>query len=279
VPAPLVSVVIPVRDGADTLPRCLDALAAQQDAPAFEVIVVDNGSTDTTAALAGAHPVVTHVVTEPRPGSYAARNAGVALAAGSVLAFTDADCVPEPGWLAAGAAAVRDVPLAGGRVVAVLERATPVARYDAALYLDQEGYVREQGFAATANLFVRTEVARAVGGFDADLRSGGDLDFCQRAASAGHSITYAADAVVRHRPRSSYGELWRLHRRLGAGWAALARQGKRPPFWRDPALRWPTFEMVVRRVNADGPPLRRRRLALPHVTAMSARWTGRLLGR
>jgi glycosyltransferase involved in cell wall biosynthesis len=275
----LVSVVIPVRDGADTLPACLDGLTAQDGAPAFEVVVVDNGSTDGSAAVASAHPAVARVVSEPRPGSYAARNAGVAAAAGDVLAFTDADCVPEPGWLAAGARAVADAPLAGGRVVAVAAGTAPVERYDAALYLDQEAYVREQGFAATANLFVRTEVARAVGGFDADLRSGGDLEFCQRAAAAGHAITYAADAVVRHRPRSTYGELWRLHRRLGAGWAALARQGKRPPFWRDAALRWPTFEMVVRRVNADGPPVRRRRLVLPHATAMTARWTGRLLGR
>jgi glycosyltransferase involved in cell wall biosynthesis len=279
VPDPHVSVVIPVRDGAVVLTRCLDALSRQENPPAFEVLVVDNGSTDASAEVAAGHPLRPRVLAEPTPGSYAARNAGIRAAAGRLLAFTDADCEPEPSWLAAGAAAAEHAEMVGGRVTADGAASSPVARYDAALYLDQEAYVTDQGFAATANLFVRTDVAREVGGFDARLRSGGDLDFCRRAVTAGHRLAYSPDAVVRHRPRATYGELWRLHRRLGAGWAALARQGKRPPFWKDPALRWPTFEMVVRRVNETEPPLRRRRLAAVHATAMAARWTGRLLGR
>lgn len=278
-PDPLVTVVVPVRDGAGSLARCLDALAAQEDAAPYEVVVVDNGSTDRSAEVAAGHHIGARVVTEPTPGSYAARNAGVAAAAGSILAFTDADCEPHPGWLDAGARAAENADLVGGRVVATADPLDPVERYDAALYLDQEAFVAEQGFAATANLFVRTDVAREVGGFDATLRSGGDLEFCQRAVHAGYRLVYAPDAVVGHRPRSSYGELWRLHRRLGAGWAVLARQGKRPPFWRDAALRWPSFEMAVRRVNATEPTLRRRRLLPVHATAMTARWVGRLTGR
>src|SRR5687768_1929723 len=116
---PDVSVVVPVRDGADVLGACLDALAAQHGVRA-EIVVVDNGSTDGTGAIARAHPAVTAVVTEVRPGSYAARNGGIAATRAEVLAFTDADCVPEPGWLAAGLAVITGgADLAGGDVVPV----------------------------------------------------------------------------------------------------------------------------------------------------------------
>ena len=169
--------------------------------------------------------------------------------------------------------------LVGGRIVTTGPPLSPVARYDAALYLDQSAYVTEQRFAATANLFVDRRVIESAGAFDADLRSGGDLEFCHRAAEHGGRLVYSAEAVVVHDARTSYRELWRLHRRLGSGWAALARRGARPPFWRDPALRWPTFHLVVERVNATSPTIRRRQLAPVHATAMAARWTGRLTGR
>lgn len=273
------SVVIPARDAARTLSRCLDALSRQEAAPEFEVVVVDNGSTDDTARIVEQHPVGARLVREPRPGSYAARNAGIVASTGSVLAFTDADCIPHSRWLAAGSVATPERGLVGGRIVTTGPPLSAVARYDSALYLDQSAYVSDQGFAATANLFVDRRVIEAAGLFDADLHSGGDLEFCHRAAEHGGRLVYSADAVVEHEARTSYHELWRLHRRLGSGWAALARRGKRPPFWRDPALRWPTFHLVVERVNATSPTMRRRQLAPVHATAMAARWTGRLTGR
>lgn len=272
----LVSVVIPVRDGSGVINRCLDAVRAQTDAPPYEVIVVDNASADDTETLARAHPLQPLVVTEPRRGSYAARNTGVQTASGAVIAFTDADCMPRAGWLAAGVRALDDVDLVGGRVVIAGDATTPVARYDAANYLDQAHYVRRQGFAATANLFARAEIFDAVGRFDETLKSGGDVEWCGRATAAGRRLAYADDAVVDHEPRTTYGELWALHRRLGAGWAVLAARGLRPPWWRDPALRWPTFGQAVDAVNTTEPPLRRRQVAAPHVTAMTARWVGRL---
>src|SRR3954468_3722294 len=97
---PVVSVVVPVRDGARVIRGCLDALTAQRGAPPYEVLVVDNGSTDTTAAAVRAHPSAPTLLAESRPGSYAARNAGISAATGSILAFTDADCTPAATWLA-----------------------------------------------------------------------------------------------------------------------------------------------------------------------------------
>ncbi|PZR66075.1 MAG: glycosyl transferase family 2, partial [Solirubrobacterales bacterium] len=102
--APAISVVIPARDAAETLPRALEAVARQEGAPAYEVIVVDDGSRDETAAIA--HDLGARVISADGGGPASARNAGVAEARGGLLAFTDADCVPTPGWLAAGAEAL-----------------------------------------------------------------------------------------------------------------------------------------------------------------------------
>ena len=111
-----VSVIVPARDAAATLGGTLDALAAQELDDDLEVIVVDDGSGDATAAIAEAHPVAT-VVRQARAGPAAARNAGVAASRGALLAFTDADCRPQPGWLAAGSEALARLDLAQGRVV------------------------------------------------------------------------------------------------------------------------------------------------------------------
>ena len=276
--APRVTVVVPVRDGQVVLGGCLDALAAQQQVSDVEVVVVDNGSSDATVVLAAAHPVVTRIVAEARPGSYAARNAGVAAADGDVLAFTDADCRPEPLWLRRGLDALAGADLVGGAVrAAVSDRSTAWERYDRGTYLDQRRAVEQEGYAATANLLVRAEVFARVGGFDARLTSSGDLEWGQRATAAGWRLVHAPDAVVLHLPRRTGGDTWRLNRRLGAGWRQLARDGRRPPAWREPALRVP-LRWAVGRAQADGLGPARARLVAVHATVLAARWTGRLLG-
>lgn len=280
-----VTVVVPARDAAETLPDCLDAVAAAAAAgPVVEVVVVDDASRDATRRLATEHPLRPIVVAGSGSGSYAARNAGAAVATAPVLGFTDADCMPSADWLTAGLRALdaASLHLVGGRIAGMdLPQRPVVARYDRATYLQQDRFVAEQQFAATANLFVRRGVFDALGGFDPQLRSGGDLEFCRRAVAAGYRIGYAADAVVAHRPRTSYRELWRLHRRLGAGWAALHRKGLAPPWWREPALRSPTLGMVMDglAITADERPLRRRHVLAAHSVARSARLVGRWTGR
>jgi glycosyltransferase involved in cell wall biosynthesis len=280
VTTPVVSVVVPVLDAAGALPACLDCLAAQEGAPGYEVLVVDNGSTDATVAVAAGHPVGPRLLHEPVRGPYAARNTGIAAAEGRIVAFTDADCRPEPAWLAVGVAAIeRGADLVGGRIVQLhRDRPTVWERYDRATYLNQERFVSEQGFAATANLFVRAEVLAAVGPFKPELVASGDLELGQRATAAGYGLVYAEDARVGHQPRTTLRDTWALHRKLGSGFAELARAGVRESPWRDLGLRVP-FEVAVAEVNADGPPLRRRQLLPAHAVAMSARWVGRVTGR
>ena len=276
-PGPAVSVIIPVRDDADGLGRCLSALAAQRDAPAFEVVVGDNASRDATAEVAAGHPLRPRVVAVPEGGSYAARNAAAAVATAPVLAFTDADCVPDPDWVRAAFAAIGGADLVGGRIrITTSARPSAAEQWDVGHYLDQEAYV-DQGFAATANLIVSRGTFDLVGGFGQSLRSSGDLDFFRRSVAAGARLVYGADVVVSHAARTTLSDLWRVNRRLGAGWHALARTGGHPPAWRDPWM-WPSPGHIAYRARARGVPVRRVPLAFVHGTAIVARWTGRIIG-
>src|SRR5687767_14260928 len=97
---PSVSVIIPVYNDTERLLRCLEALEAQTyPRNRFEVIVVDNGSDVPVADTLNRHAGCAILVTEPRPGGFVARNAGIERASGEILAFTDADCLPAASWL------------------------------------------------------------------------------------------------------------------------------------------------------------------------------------
>jgi glycosyltransferase involved in cell wall biosynthesis len=277
---PHVSVIMPVLNEARRITASLDALAGQDDAPTFEVIVVDNGSRDTTAELVRAHPIGARIETERARGPYAARNTGIAVARGEILAFTDADCLPEPRWLAEGLAAIESgADLVGGCIVQMASANPSVwERYDRATYLDQDLYIRVEGFAATANLVVRAGVFRDLGAFVPKLTASGDVELGQRATRAGYVLAYAPEARVLHYPRATLRSTWALHRKLGMGFSELARYGIRPKPWLDGAMLL-RIGTVVDRVAAQGPPLRRRRLGPVHAVVLAARWTGRLTRR
>ena len=276
-----VSVVVPVRNGRSTLPKLLDSLAAQRNAPSFEVIVADNGSTDDTVAIAQAHalrPVVTH---ESRPGSYAARNAGLQLANGAIVAFTDGDCVADPDWLRAGVETLETsgAQLAGGRVEVIMSAQPGVwERLDAGHYLDQKRNVEQEGFAATANAWGRREVLEKLGGFAADLRSGGDREICKRALEQGMRLVYAHDALVLHHPRDTWRETWKLNRRIGYSLRDLHNRGMHPVWYRD-------IQMVLSprwaRGTSSTPDVRTSRptAMLVWATVITARWVGRITAR
>jgi glycosyltransferase involved in cell wall biosynthesis len=198
---PAVSVVIPARNAAATIPPLLRSLAAQTlEQERFEVIVVDNDSSDDTAAVADAHGA--KVVHEPVANRSRARNRGVAAAAAALFAFTDADCVADRRWLQALLACTSSAPLVAGEVqVTVSERPNALERFELLWRFGQRDWV-EQGWAATANLLVQREAFDAIGGFDPAWREGGeDVDFCIRAGRAGHRLAYCAGARVEH-----YGE-------------------------------------------------------------------------
>lgn len=194
-----VSVVIPVRNGAESIGPLLDSLSAQTlAADRFEVIVVDNDSSDGTADVARARGAA--VVSEPIANRSRARNAGAAVATADVIAFTDADCVADPRWLEALLASADVAPLVAGEVVvSTSDEPNRIERFESLWRFGQESWVREQGWAATANLLVRKEALDAIDGFDPTWRHiGEDVDFCLRAARAGFELGWCADAVVSH---------------------------------------------------------------------------------
>jgi GT2 family glycosyltransferase len=137
------------------------------------------------------------------------------------------------------------------------------------VYLQQRDLVVQQGYAATANLWVRSGVVEQVGPFRADLLSSGDLEWGRRAAAAGFVTTYDDTVVVSHRPRTTLGQTWALHRRLGAGWAVLRED--HPELKQ--ALSMP-LGVVVDAVASDGESMRRRQLAPVNLVALTARRVG-----
>ena len=218
---PLVSVIIPARNAAATLQGTLDALRRQRglSSESYEVLVVDDRSSDETAALVRASSFA-RLVEMPRwGGSYAARNLGLAHARGEVIAFTDADCRPVADWLQRGLsdldAGAAD--LLGGRIDVPLRARPSVPEVlDVCWHFDQARYV-QMSFAVTANLFARRAVFDLVGPFNGSLTSNGDQEFCLRATAHGVSLAYSPGAAVVHPPRTSARETVRKSLRLGLG--------------------------------------------------------------
>jgi len=232
---PLVSVIVPVFNNADGISLLLGALETQSyDNRNYEIIIVDNGSQDgtfeVTSLVASNSNATIKVTKELRVGAYAARNKGVAEAAGEILAFTDSDCIPTPTWLERGVAALKtsssDGAAGGVEFTFIGARANPFEYVDSVNKLAQETYVTKLGFAATANFFVRKQAVDELGGFDSNLRSGGDYEFGQRFTASGRELIYAGDAIVQHPARSTFREIIKKNLRVAGGQYALRKQGK-----------------------------------------------------
>jgi len=183
---PQVSVVVPHFSDLARLDLCLKALAVQTWPGPVEIIVADNASPEGQDAVAGVIDGRARLVIARERGPGPTRNTGVAAATGEILAFTDCDCRPEPGWLAAGLEALSRHDIVGGR-----------------------------GFTVAANLFCGRALFETVGGFGTSHPE--DVVWCQRAAAAGYSLGYAPDAVVGHPARRTWGELLVKARRISLG--------------------------------------------------------------
>lgn len=168
----------------------------------FEVLVVDNNSTDRTVAIAAAFPVV-RVLHQSVQGSYAARNLGVRESTGDVIVFLDPDCVPHPGWLQA-VLRVLDAPKVGivlGRRHYGPSRALALlAKYeDEKIQWILRSGRGDQVYGYTNNMAVRRSVFEEFGPFPQRMR-GGDTLFVQRVVSTlgKKGVSFAADMEVDH---------------------------------------------------------------------------------
>lgn len=200
---PRVSVVVCSYNGARTLRQCLHSLA-ELDYPDYEVILVNDGSTDETPSILSEFPSV-RVVHQENLGLSAARNAGLRAATGSVVAYTDADCFVDPHWLTHLVYQFQrtDAAAVGG------PNLTPPDGWLAACVGASPGqptHVLESDHVAEhipgCNMAFRREALLAINGFDVRYRKAGDdVDVCWRLQQAGKWITFAPGAFVWHHRR------------------------------------------------------------------------------
>ncbi len=238
---PRVTVVLPFFAAARHLEMSVPALLAQQAPFVWEALLVDNASTDGGRAVAeklvaqhGAE--CARVIGASRPGSYAARQTGLEQARGAVVVFLDADCIVQPGWLEALVHALdaADTLIAGAAVVGDPTQCGVIARYSSRCNLLSQQLTLDHArgpFLQTASLAVRTAQARAAGGFDVDLFSAGDADFCWRlqALHPGMKLVECSAARVWHRHRETAGALYAQFRRYGQGDVAMVhKHGLKP---------------------------------------------------
>ncbi len=230
---PFVSVIVPVYNDPAGIRRCLTALTEQTyPDDRYEVLAVDNGSTDNTPEVIREFEGVELLVEDEIQGSYAARNCGIEAAAGEIFAFTDADCTPDPEWIAAGVETLdrEAADLVGGRVVFEFsDEKTAAERFDASVNMRNDQSVQD-GVAKTANVIVRREVVEDIGPFPQHLVSGGDVHWIRAATDAGYKLVYSADVIVRH-PSRQLRELLRKQYRVGKGQIQIWRLDGRSVVW------------------------------------------------
>ena len=226
--APRVSVVVCSYNGGRTLDQCLRSIAAL-DYPDYEVILVDDGSTDATREIAARFPAV-RTIHQPNQGLSVARNVGLEAATGSIIAYTDSDCFASTDWLThlvyqlerTGAAAV------GG------PNLTPDDGWLAACVGASPGqptHVLEGDQVAEhipgCNMAFRREALRAINGFDPQYRKAGDdVDVCWRLQHEGEWITFAPAAFVWHHRRQ--GPRAYMRQQAGYGEAEALLRFKHP---------------------------------------------------
>jgi glycosyltransferase involved in cell wall biosynthesis len=232
-----VSVIVPVYNAGSAFRDCLQSLFAQTLPRAeYEVVIVDDGSTDGSAALAEQFPA--KVIRQRNAGAPAARNTGISAARGTWLAFTDSDCITSRRWLEtllrrvqAGEASVG----AAGRTTG-FQSQSPAARFvDLMGGLDASTYLRHPRFpfAPTANLLYRADYVRDVGGFDTRYATYDACDLHTRllARYAG-PFYYEPAALVLHRHRDSWKRYWRQQYFYGVGYAQFLLAHRRRAPWR-----------------------------------------------
>jgi O-antigen biosynthesis protein len=223
---PRVSVVVCSCNGERTLRDCLDGVRALEY-PDFEVIVVDDGSTDATAALARSYGF--HVISTENRGLASARNTGLAAATGDIVAYLDDDARPDPHWLtflATSFLSTSHVGVGGPNVEHPSDG--PIANCVThapggpvhVLLSDREA----EHLPGCNSAFRRTSL-EAVGGFDPQFRAAGDdVDLCWRLQDRGWTLGFSPGAVVWHRRRSSVRTYWRQQVGYGKAEALLERK-------------------------------------------------------
>jgi GT2 family glycosyltransferase len=225
---PSISVVVCSHNGAATIVDCLEGLQ-RLDYPDFEIIVINDGSTDATARIARSSGV--RVISTPNHGLSAARNLGLMAARGEIVAYTDDDARPDPHWLTyladtflrtehVGVGGPNIAPPGDGRIADCVANAP-----GGPVHVLLSDRVAEH--IPGCNMAFRREALEAVGGFDPRFRTAGDdVDVCWRLQESGGTLGFHAGAMVWHHRRNSLRAYWR--QQVGYGRAEALLEQKWP---------------------------------------------------
>jgi GT2 family glycosyltransferase len=196
-----VSVIVPTYNSDVVIGSCLESLTNQKIDGEYEVIVVDDGSTDDTKDAVADYDVT--LLSQEHTGPAAARNLGAKNAVGGILLFTDADCTPEPDWIEKMCTPFTDNDVVGVQGVYKTRQKSPTARF--VQYEIEERYeimskVGQIDFIGSYSAAYRKDVFLAEGGFDEKfpIASGEDTDLSYRLSSKGLKMVFAQDAIVYH---------------------------------------------------------------------------------
>jgi cellulose synthase/poly-beta-1,6-N-acetylglucosamine synthase-like glycosyltransferase len=203
---PYISVIVPAYNAQETVEECIRSLLALAFARGdFEILLVDNASTDGTSDIVARYSNDVRVLYEGKRGAAAARNRGLFNARGKVVAFTDADCIVDKDWLQEIVSPLKDhrVGIAGGRILsrrpcnAIEMFGERIHDHHKAINVYRPPYVN------TANWSSRLSVLEEAGFFDESFLRGQDTDLAWRIAQYGYRLVYAPRAVIYHRNRST----------------------------------------------------------------------------
>jgi cellulose synthase/poly-beta-1,6-N-acetylglucosamine synthase-like glycosyltransferase len=224
-----VTVIVPIYNGEADLPELINCLRSQTyPTDRVKYLLVDNGSCDRTSSLIqqaaqdlASQGIVLQYLKEDRiQSSYAARNTGIRAATGEIIAFTDADCRPQPNWLQELISPFADssIGLVVGEIVALSGKTLLEKHAERHKVLSQQHTLNHpfRPYGQTANLAIRRQVLEQVGLFRPYLTTGGDADLCWRVQEqTSWKLQFAPIAVVQHRNRSTVREYQSQWRRYG----------------------------------------------------------------
>ncbi|MCX5901330.1 MAG: glycosyltransferase [Proteobacteria bacterium] len=233
-PQPMISVLVCAYNAQLTMEGCL-ASFLQVRYPNFEVIIVNDGSKDTTGEIsdryARLYPDIFRVIHQPNLGLSVARNTGMSAAKGNIIAYTDSDCCVDPHWLHYMALAFRDGRFAavGGPNLAPAEDNRVAACVSVSPGAPTHVLVTDEiaEHIPGCNMAFRRDAMLAIGGFDATYRAAGDdVDFCWRIEKTGGKIGFCAPMFVWHHRRNTVKAY--LKQQMGYGRAEALLAPKHP---------------------------------------------------
>ena len=220
---PFVSVIVPVYNDESNLKNCLDALENQTyPENCYEVIVVDNDSDQSLNGLVNGFRN-TVLAKQKNPGSYAARNKGIHISKGEVIAFTDSDCIPFSDWIENGVTELMNTDNCGllsGRIDLYFKSKksmTAVEVYEKVNAFLQKDRIEKYNFGVTANLFTHKAVIDKVGIFNSKLKSAGDIEWGKRVHASGYKQIYSSNTSVLHPARNSFRQIFKKTKRVVGG--------------------------------------------------------------